>query len=343
MATILSPDTVTSSVLPAFTEELRDNFFVSHTAFDWLIQDVEVIEGGLYIADQILYNLNPNADVWGGGVSTLPLSFVQNTTQATFNPIYYAGSVTIPDTIMILDQGDRAIIDLVSAQFEHMLMSFIDKMSTDLYSDGTPRNGLPILQGLNAACTYSADPGMGPYGGITRVGSSGTNAAPVGPAPFWNAAVLTINGGSQPTWIGNVNPGTSTTMSVGAMIAARIAGSVGQFESDLVLTDNIGYQAYLNLVTQTVRQSASTEVMSQGAKGIEFAGVRVVKDDKCPSGTMYFLNDLFRLCIWRNGAFVMSPWRQTVDALVNTMFVIFVGACRTTRPNTLVKMSGITG
>ena len=337
------PDSLTSSILPFFNRKLRDNFFTSTVAFELFTSLIERIDGGAYIQDQIMYNSTPQADVWSGGVATANADFIGNTTSATFNPIYYLGAIGIPDTFAILNQGQGMIVDLIAAQYEQMLMSLVDKIGTDMYSDGTPRNGVPVLSGLNAVCTYGADPGGGAYGGITRIGSSGSFKNPVGSAPWWNSNVVTINGGSQTVWKGTVNPGTSQYSSYQAYFAFMIANTLGMYRPLAFLTDLIGYQGYANLVVQTVRQTPLDGILRNGARALSFADIPIIQDDKCPTGSVYAINDLLKWCIWKNGAFVETPWRQPSNALVNIKYVVLVNALKHERPNTIGVMTNILG
>lgn len=337
------PDTLTSSILPYFNRKLRDNFFTATAAFELFTSLIERIDGGAYIQDQIMYNQSPQADVWPGGVATASADFIGNTTSATYNPIYYLGAIGIPDTYAILNQGQGMIVDLIAAQYEQMLMSLVERIGIDMYSDGTPRNGVPILFGLNAVCTTGADPGGGAYGGITRVGSSGSFKNPVGSAPWWNANVITINGGSQTVWKGTVNPGTSTISSYQAYFAFMLANTLGMYRPLAFLTDLIGYQGYGNLVVQTVRQTPLEGILRNGARALSFADIPIIQDDKCPAGSVFAINDLLKWCIWRNGAFVETPWRQPSNALVNIKYIVLVNALKHERPNTIGVMTAITG
>jgi hypothetical protein len=341
MTAALQPDTLTSSTLQAFNRKLRDNFFTSTTAFELFTSLIERVDGGSFIQDQIMYNASPQADVWPGGVATASADFIGNTTSATYNPVYYLGAIGIPDTFAIHNQGQGMIVDLVAAQYEQMLMSLVEKIGTDMYSDGTPRNGIPVLFGLNAICTSGADGGGGPYGGITRVGSSGSFKNPTGPAAWWCANVLTINGGSQQIWQGAVNTGTSTATSYQAYFAFLISATLGMYRPLAFLCDIIAYQGFGSLVVQSVRQTPLEGVLRNGARALSFADCPIIMDNKCPTGSIYSVNDLLRWCIWRNGAFVETPWRQPSNALVNIKYVVLVNALKHERPNTMSVMTGI--
>lgn len=343
MPVALQPDTLSSSILPFFNRKLRDNFFESSVAFELFSSLIERVDGGAYIQDQIMYNSSPQADVWAGGVATASADFIGNTTSATYNPIYYLGAIGIPDTFAILNQGQGMIVDLIAAQYEQMLMSLVDKINIDLFGNGANRNNTPVLQGLQAICTSAADPPAGAYGGIPRVGSSGTYANPTGSAAWWNANVLTISGGAQNVWTGQVNTGTSTTSSYQAYFNFLVASTVGMYRPLAILADIISYTGYGNLLVATVRQTPLEGTLRSGARGLSFADIPLILDIHCPAGTIFAVNDLLKWCIWRNGAFVETPWRQPSNALVNIKYVVLVNALKHERPNTMTVMSGITG
>ena len=83
--------------------------------------------------------------------------------------------------------------------------------------------------------------------------------------------------------------------------------------------------------------------MRNGARALSFADIPIIQDDKCPTGSLYAINDLLKWCIWKNGAFVETPWRQPSNALVNIKYVVLVNALKHERPNTIGVMTGIAG
>lgn len=335
-------DTITTEILPYYDRKLRDNIFMSTALFEYLWQQVDPVEG-LVINEQIAYLATPNADVFAGGVSELPATFVSNATQATFPPCYYFYSIAIPNTTAILNEGEGMIIDIISAQYENALMSLNNVLGADVYGDASTRNGAATLSGLNAICTTSADPAGGAYGGITRVGSSGSFSAPVGPSPWWNGVNMTVNGGAQTFWKGTVNPGTSTAISWGALIALISACTVGQFRPRVMFAGLTAYNAAANLMTNIVRQMnlSETDIGRQGFKGIAFSDILMVQDDQCDTGTIYAVNDILKFRPWRGGFFKQMPWRQPPNALVDIKYGLLICNITHNRPNTMGKLTGI--
>ena len=338
---VLTPDTINTEILPFFDRKLRDQIFMSTSAFEYLWQQVDPVPGGLQINEQIAYLASPNANVFAGGVEELPATFVGNATQAAFPPCYYFYSIAIPNTLVILNEGDGMIIDIISAQYENALMSLNNVLGQDVYGDGTPRNGAPTLSGLNAITTTDADPGGGAYGGISRTGSSGSFKAPVGNAPWWNGVNMTVGGGAQTFWKGTVNPGTATSLSMQAIIALISACTVGQFRPRLMLAGLTAYNSFANLMTNIVRQAPIAAIGRQGFTGLAFADIIMIQDDQCDAGTVYAVNDLLKFRPWSSGFFRQLPWRQPPNALVDIKYGLIVVNVTHGRPNTIGRMTGI--
>jgi hypothetical protein len=344
MAVLLAPDTVNSSTLGYYNRRARDQFFTSTSGFQFLLNSgIKPVDGGITYNQPIIYNTSPQAGVWGGGVQQIQANFIPNTTLATWSPAYYYGAIGIPDTVAIQNQGQSQIVDIVEAQYEQMVMALIERLGIDFYGNGAAQGGFYPIQGLGALGTSGSDPAV-PYGNISRVGSSGSWSAPVGQAPWWNAAVISINGGAQSVWSKpSVNPGTSTLMSYNALFAWLLAGSVGMYRPMCGFTDAIGYQAIGNLFVAIARESSVEKVFANGPQGLDFAGIPIFQDDKCTSGTLYGLNDMLELRVWKNALFVETPWRQPSNAMVNVKFLLLIAAMVHSRPNTVPILTGITG
>jgi hypothetical protein len=344
MTTMLSPDTLNSSTLGYYNRRAREQVFTSTAAMQFLLDaGIKPVDGGSVYNCPIIYNVSPQAGVFGGGAQQIQANFIPNTTLATWSPAYYYGAIGIPDTVAIQNQGQSQIVDIVEAQYEQMVMSLIERLGIDFYGNGSAQNGFYPLQGLGALGTYNSDPTL-PYGNISRAGSSGSWQAPVGQAPWWNAAVLSISGGAQTVWSKpSINPGTSSYMSYNALFAWLLAGSVGMYKPLAAFTDAIGWQAIGNLFVAIARESSAESIFSQGPAGLNFMGTPIFQDDKCTQGTLYGINDLLEFRVWKNALFVETPWRQPSNALVNVKFILLIAALVHSRPNTVPILSGILG
>lgn len=350
MPTLLSPDTVNSSTISFYNRRARDQVFTSTSGMQFMLNvGIKPVDGGITYSQPIIYNTSPQAGVWGGGTQQLPANFVPNTTMAVWSPAYYYGAIGIPDTVAIQNQGQSQIVDIVEAQYEQMVMSLVERLGIDFYGNGSAQTGpggvgsFYPLQGLAALGTSGSDPTV-PYGNISRSSSSGSWNSPVGQAPWWNAAVLSISGGSQSVWSKpSLNTGTSTIMSYNALIAWMLAGSVGPYRPLAGFTDAIGYQAISNLFIAIARESSMEKTFANGPMALDFSGIPIFQDDKCTSGTLYGLNDMLELRVWKNALFVETPWRQPSNAMVNVKYLLLIAAMVHSRPNTVPILSGITG
>lgn len=335
-------DTITTEIIPNYTRALIDNVAMSTPTWEYMFDTIEEVPGGSVITDQINYQLSKNADNFGGGVAPVQADFVNSATQAVQNPAYYWFSAIVPDTFRILGRGEGEIINLFNSQYETAMISLVQKLGSDIWSDGTQRNGAVIINGIQAVCTYDADPGGGAYGGISRQNSTGNFKNPTGNA-FWNGVQLTVNGGSQPTWKGNVNPGSATTLSFQALMALVSACTVGIYRPKLLVGDMTFWNALHNLLVQTVRQAPLQEEQGIGSPQISFAGIPALQDDYAPTGMVAALNDQFKLRPWVDGFFENLPPVRPYNTFCTIYYCLLVVQASHTRPNTMGTMSGITG
>lgn len=340
----VNADILTSTILPAYNLRVRDNFFLSYPAAEFMIQQTEMVDGGAYIVEPIGYGSSTNVGSFGGGVGQLPADFQGPMTNAAWQPCYQYGTVTIPDTTWILNRGAGEIISLLDFQYELCTMSLVDYIGYQIYGNGMPTtSGFQTFQGLQAVNTFNADPAGGAYGGITRAG--GVN-------PFWNANVINlpaIGSGNQTVtgYKGTVSyqgapTGSQSTLTLSAMQALLSLCQYGGYRPIVLFTSLQGYNAYFNLLTNIVRQASIGDVGRQGFTGLMFADLLVIEDDHCPAGFMFAINNLFILRVWKGAFFRSLPWRQPPNALVNIKYFIFIAALEHTRPNTMGMITNIT-
>ncbi len=346
MATPLSPDTLSTGIDRFYVRQLRDNFFLGTPLWNKLSENTDVVPGGRQIVDQISYTNSPNAGAWGGGVAQLNSSFVGNMTEVVQNPVFYYFSVAVPDTDDIQNQNPADIINLIEAQAELAEMSLRDTLGSDIYGTGALNaGGYKTLVGLKAMITFGADAGLGPYGGITRVGASGAkNGTPVGNA-FWNSNAVAINAnGTVTRYKGNQTFGNVTTLSIQPMQSVFGFCTVNNQAPDLMVASMLTYNAYYNQLTSIMRQATQDDLGKQGFTGLMFNNCALVQDDACDTDSIYFLNTKFmKLRPYKRGNFRMTGWRQPADQLVSIKYGIWMGNVTCTRPSMQGRLSAITG
>jgi hypothetical protein len=340
----LVPDALTTSIDRYYVRQLFDNFFLGTPLWNKLTQKADPVPGGRFIVDQINYTNSPNAGNWGGGGGTLPLNYIGNATEVVQPPTFYFWSIAIPETEEIKNQQPAQILNIVESQFELAQMSLRDTLGTDLYGDGTARGGFATLYGLQAAITYSADGGAGPYGGISRIGMSGSKQNPVGAAAFWNSNPVAINaGGAVTRWKGTQTFGATTTTALPAMQSVFSFCTINSEAPDIIVGSQLTYNGYWNQLTQYMRQATADDLGKQGFTALLFNNTEFVQDDACTNDSQYYLNTrVLKLRPYEDGNFRVSGWRQPVDQFVNVKLGLWMGNVTCVRPNMLGRLSAIT-
>jgi hypothetical protein len=302
-----------------------------------LRESEDIWDGGTSIMQPINFTSTPNAGRWAGGTAVIPTTTVEIGTAAEFVDRNYYASVTLAKTVVAKNRGKARIIDLVKAQIENAEASLRDTMGVDVFLDGS--GATPGLDGLNAIILF----GSGTYGGITRVGASGSKTAPVGNG-FWNSTPLTAGGGAVTRWKGSIDQQGATTLTLLLMQSAFGAVSQNNEFPTLIVTSQPIYNKYWALLTSIQRQVSSEMTGMAGFKYLVFNDVPVVVDDNIDSqSAMYFLN-LDHL-YWRpleGGNFDTTPFLMPVGQLTMTKVINWQGNMTCDRPNLQCKLSSIT-
>lgn len=346
----LTPSTLSAFTNEYFIRKLVDNFFLSSALLFKLRQNEVPFDGGRPTIQQpISYGNSPNAGAWGGGSGTLPTTFVDVATQATFNICNYYASITIPWTEEMLNAGEWKIVDLVKAQTELVEQSLKDTMGQDVYSDGSNSTtgaitGYERLDGMQAICTYNADPTPRAYGGITRVSATGSKNSFSNYA-WWNANSMAINAGSVTRWKGtDTISSANTNLSLAKMQSMYGFCTAGNEVPTLIVASQAGYNAYWGLLQVIQRQASDEEIGRAGFKSLLFDNTPVVVDDNIDAASkMYFLNtDHIYLRPHKKANFYTTDFRQPPNQIMNIMYILWMGQLTCDRPNLQGVFTGIT-
>lgn len=231
---------------------------------------MRTVSGGDVILQELEYAENSTYKRYSG-YETLDISPQDVITAASFDYKQTAVAVTISGLEQLKNAGRERQIELVSARVKNAERTMANRMSEDLYSDGTSDSSKQIggLQHL-----VPNDPTTGTVGGISRVTWS-----------FWRPYVYdaTTDGGGSAT-AGNIQ----TYMK-------RVWNQLrrGTDKPDLILADNNYHDLYWASLTaiQRVTKIQNADTIDEG---IEFMGIPVTLDGGdggfCPTNHMYFLN-----------------------------------------------------
>ena len=161
---------------------------------------------------------------------------------AQYKIAQYAASVTMSGLEMLQNSSKEAIIDLIDGRMQVSEARLLNRISGDLYGDGTG-NGGKNVDGLAAAIAVS--PTTGTYGGINRANFT-----------FWRNQITT--------------GATSATM-LAKMTEAAIKQIRGTDKADLYIAGNNMYQFFVNAL-QAIQRITTEESGAAGFASLKFYG-----------------------------------------------------------------------
>jgi hypothetical protein len=211
--------------------------------------NVKPFSGGNVILQEIAYNDSTTANVNSySGYETINIAPNSPISAAQFSISQYAAAVSMSGLEMLQNSGKESIIDLMEGRMSVAEGQLMDRMSNDLYLDGTG-NGGKNMTGLAAAVADS--PSTGVYGGINRASFS-----------FWqNKSYSGVTNGGAATSAANI---------IAYMTALSIQLVRGSDKADLIVADNNYYQLYVNGLQAIQRVSSD----GGGDAGAGFASLK---------------------------------------------------------------------
>jgi len=188
---------------------------------------------------------------------------------AQYKIAQYADAVTMSGLEMLQNSSKEAIIDLLDGRMQVSEARLLNRISGDLYGDGTG-NGGKNLDGLGAA--VAASPTSGTYGGINRATWT-----------FWQNQIT--------------SGATSSSTILAAMTNAAIKQIRGTDKADLIVAGNTLYSYYVGAL-QAIQRIAAEESGAAGFASLKFYGGGTSADVVLGGGYgaqetatyMYFLN-----------------------------------------------------
>lgn len=200
------------------------------------------------------------------GLQQLSTAFTDTRTVLTYNPAFYQGNVIIVGTDALANNTARKVIDLVEIEMKSRAQDMADGIGTMFYQGGagTDMNGLANL--VDDGTNYPT------IGGLSR-----------STYPTLDGTVTALSGGHL------------TLLSMRTMWFAIGDQSVWPTR---IYTDATGWQTFEQLLQPQERIMKSVNLVPSykgytGFQALDFAGMSVTFDRKCPSGDMYFLNEDF--------------------------------------------------
>ncbi len=259
---------IVASTIESRSRTAADNVTKNNAFYRWLKKagNVKTVSGGSQIFQEFTFQENGNFG-WYSGYDLLPVNAQEVLSGATFTLKQAACAVLISGLEQLQNNGKEEMIDLLETRISNAEGTMINNLSAAVYSDGTGSGGKQ-LTGLASA--VSDTPLTGTYGGIDR-----------SLWPFWRNQVLSTGGAfASATVLGFMN----------TMWASLVRG---QDRTKLILTDTLGWNAYVGAL-QNVLRFTSTDDADAGFAAVKFMDADVVLDGGiggfAPANRMYFLN-----------------------------------------------------
>jgi hypothetical protein len=299
------------------TGELADNV-TSNNALLRRLKDrgnVKTFSGGNVILQEIMYSdsATNNTNSYSG-YEVLNVSQNSPISAAQFSITQYAAAVSISGLEMIQNSGKEAIIDLLDGRMNVAEAQLANRISGDLYLDGTGNAG-KNLTGLGAAVPDA--PSTGTYGGINRATYS-----------FWRSVKYsgTTDGGSA----------TSASNIQGYMDSLAVQLIRGTDKPDLIVADNIFYRMYLQSLQSIQRISdGGNSTAGAGFASLKYYGAGMASDVVLDGGI-------------GSAATASHMWMLNTKYLmfrpnVNRNFVPIGGERQAVNQDAIVKLIGFAG
>jgi hypothetical protein len=265
---------IIATTIQSRSGELADNLTQNNAILQRLDQkgNIKPFSGGNVILQEIMYNdpSTNNANSYSG-YEVLNISPDSPISAAQYSITQYADSVTMSGLEMLQNSSKEAIIDLLDGRMQVSEARLLNRISGDLYLDGTGNGGKNVT-GLAAAIPDNA--ATGTYGGINRANWT-----------FWRPIVTT--GGVA----------VSATTILAKMTSTAIQLVRGTDKADLIVADNNYYSFYVQAL-QAIQRITSEESGASGFASLKFYGGGTSADvvlgggvgSQATTNTMFFLN-----------------------------------------------------
>lgn len=264
---------------------------------------MRVVDGGYEIVEPLDYAENSTYQRYSG-YDTLNVNASDVLSAAKFDWKQSAIHVTASGLELRQNAGKNRIIELAMARIRNAMRTFANKMSEDVYSDGTASNQINGLQAL------VSDAGTGTVGGINSSTFS-----------FWQNAVQDpaspLQGG------GAITPAAGTIQSL--MLPLWLRLTRGTDSPDIITADSTYFTYYENSLTD-LKRYADESSATGGFVSLKYKTADVVFDSDGgqwdsghPATHMYFLNtEYLKLVVHRDANLTEVPEQRAInqDAVV---------------------------
>lgn len=199
-------------------------------------------------------------------MQSLSTAFTDTRVALKYNPAFYQNNVIIVGTDALANNTARKAIDLVEIEMASRAQDMADDIGTQLYGGG---------QGTDLS-------------GLENIVDDGTNYPTIGGLPR----------STYPTLDGTVTALSGGQLTIESMRTMWFAIGDQSVWPTRIYTDATGWQLFENLLQPQERIMKGVNLTPSykgytGFQALDFAGMSVTFDRKCPVGNLYFLNEDF--------------------------------------------------
>lgn len=275
-----------------------DNYFTGNVLCYRLLKKGSKAPGGVKIRVPIYYG-GPHGGPFGTN-SAFDTTKYDDHNAARFEWTKYYEPCTYDMDDELMNSGPQAEVDLVMSKLKMMQKGIRDQMAEGIYSDGSLINGVKQIDGLFAMINSSSSTA---YGSLTEDDLS-----------EWKPGAVTT---------------TTEALSLPVLRALRTACEFGNGMEDsptLFITTPELLDVFRGILQSQQRFTTNEDLAKVGFRNIEFEGVPVVSDHKCPDGYFIALNENYmEMKSSSKYFFKRSKWMRPTNQLKYTLQVVWAG------------------
>ena len=288
---------VLASTLPGYETEFKDQIFNKAVLLNHYKANGGVVKksGGKTLRIPLMTSTGTSE--WFGGADHLDVSPVDTLDAAEFTWRNLNASIVFTMDDELANSGKEQVVDLIEAKIKQAELTISDALNDGLFN-GTGAEARPRMVGLNTAV------GTGTFAGIA--GGTYTD---------WQSYVVT-SGGSLA--LADMKTAVNT-INVGA----------GGSPVSIIATTQTLIEKYESLLTPTfqmnpmVMSGEAKRIGDAGFNALEYRGIPVVFDPKCPALHMFFLNtENSKIYVHKDAFMTKTPQMSPVDQHVTVQHIV---------------------
>tara|TARA_R100000808_G_C2135883_1_gene144219 strand:+ start:486 stop:1490 length:1005 start_codon:yes stop_codon:yes gene_type:complete len=320
----LNYGSLTALTRDKFLPVLVDNIFNSNVLTFKLLKNAEKLDGGKKIITPLEYGKN-GAQGFYAGYDVLDTTPSDPITAAEWNWKQAYATITISGEEELKNSGDSQVLSLLKSKMKNAEKSLKDLFGDKVFNTGAVGSNEITSIAYSTATDGTEDNHV--IGADRTLG--GIDSATY---TWWDA--VEHDGSGITSWDNAVAVTSGQSAIVKAMTKAYGACTIDNDSPDMIVTNQILYDAYESALQPNKRFEGDAKLVDAGFQALRFKGANVVVDSHVPAGHMYFLNTKyldFKVHSKRNFSFEAFQKPVNQDAQVAKIFWMGQLTCTNSR------------